>query len=299
MVEAVRDVDASLASDANKQPGLRPSASDARARLQSAASDVLSSSCEMALALQASLLRPASLSADPGVPLHALSGAARAVALTWRSVADLGYSRVARSFDSLKLEVGRQLVSLYADAAAEAADMLGAGGGDGGGDAGLEEPEAMPHHPTSVWACSSSAARADGPPPPGDAAVLAHGWVPSLLASLLGAAGLAHKRLGDDLAVRERDLAAEIPLYPELSESEEDAIAAANDAALDCFFQLALASTRRTARLCSAPGALAIWALESLKEQSEAALRFGEALPLLCRCQPCSFAAPAAAAAAS
>jgi len=79
----------------------------------------------------------------------------------------------------------------------------------------------------------------------------------------------------DDLAVRERDAAAEIPLYPAISDSEEEAITVASEAVLDWFFTLALATTRRTARLCAAPGALAIWALESLKDQAEAALRFG------------------------
>jgi hypothetical protein len=63
--------------------------------------------------------------------------------------------------------------------------------------------------------------------------------------------------------------------YPSLSEEEEDAIAGACDALLEEFSRLALSSTRRAARLCAAPGALAIWALESLKEQAEAALTFG------------------------
>jgi hypothetical protein len=42
--------------------------------------------------------------------------------------------------------------------------------------------------------------------------VLAHGWVPGVLSALLTAAGLAYRRLQDDLASRERDAAAAIPL---------------------------------------------------------------------------------------
>lgn len=49
----------------------------------------------------------------------------------WRSVTDLGYSRVARYFESLKLTVGRRLMSLYAEGAVAAAEMLGGGGDDG------------------------------------------------------------------------------------------------------------------------------------------------------------------------
>jgi hypothetical protein len=138
-----------------------------------------------------------------------------------------------------------------------------------------EDEEHLPHHPTSVWGAAPPPCNPDAPSPPGDAAVLAHGWVPALLAALLSAASQAHKRLQDDLAVRERDAAAQIPLYPAISDLEEQALWTASEAALDCFFQLALATTRRTAKLCCAPGALAIWALESLKEQAEAALRFG------------------------
>jgi hypothetical protein len=69
----------------------------------------------------------------------------------------------------------------------------------------------MPPQPSSCWGAAAPSAP-DAPPPPGDAAVLAHGWVPGLLAALLAAAGQAYRRLQDDLALRERDAAAEIPL---------------------------------------------------------------------------------------
>lgn len=69
-------------------------------------------------------------------------------------------------------------------------------------------------HPTSVWGSASAPAGPDAPPPPGDAAVLAHSFVPGLLAVLLSAAGTAHKRLQEDLLLRERDAAAQIPPYP-------------------------------------------------------------------------------------
>lgn len=138
----------------------------------------------------------------------------------------------------------------------------------------------MPHNPTSVWGSGAPGARAaagtPSVPPPGDEAVQAHSWVAPLLAALLTAASSAHKKLHDDMSALERDREAGIPLYPLISEEEEEAIWACNEVALDRFFALALASTRRTARLCAAPEALAIWALETLKEQAEAALRFGE-----------------------
>lgn len=47
------------------------------------------------------------------------------------------------------------------------------------------------------------------------------------------------------------------------------------------FYLLALAATRRTARLCAAPEALAVWALDALKLQAEAALKFGGRRPWL------------------
>jgi hypothetical protein len=68
------------------------------------------------------------------MPLHAISGASKAMSLMWRSAGELGYNRVARYYESLKLTVGRRLAALYADGAALAAEMLG--GGDGDGDCG-------------------------------------------------------------------------------------------------------------------------------------------------------------------
>jgi len=135
LVDAIREIDAAFASDSNKFPTLRPAYELAHRELQGAALRIFTAAVEAAAALQATLMSSARLSAAPDVPLHAISGASRAMALMWRSVGELGYSRVARYFESLKLSVGRQLIQLYADGAATAAEMLG-GGEEGEGDEG-------------------------------------------------------------------------------------------------------------------------------------------------------------------
>lgn len=131
----------------------------------------------------------------------------------------------------------------------------------------------MTHHPTSVWGAPGAArgrgrAPAAGGPgtpssstacaPAGDASasgaagggsrdddgggseedqlVHAHTWVPPLLDTLLQTATGAHKRMTEELAARERDREAGIPLYPVLSEAEEDELWGAAEAvsAVDC-----------------------------------------------------------------
>jgi hypothetical protein len=53
----------------------------------------------------------------------------------------MGYSKVARHFESSKLAVGQRLLLMYADAAEAAADILGSGGGgDETGAAGRRAP---------------------------------------------------------------------------------------------------------------------------------------------------------------
>lgn len=59
-----------------------------------------------------------------------------------------------------------------------------------------------------------------------------------------------------------------------LDEASENELYEALDYMQEVFFYLALRNTRRTARLCGAPEMLACWALEILKEQAEAALKF-------------------------
>lgn len=134
LVDLLRDIDLAFDKDANKLPQLKPAHAPAHAALQRGADGVFEAAVGAVRALQRALLAPAICSADPGVPLHSISGASKALALMWRSAAELGYTRVARFFESLKLSVGRRLTVLYADGAAAAAEMLGGrafGGGSG------------------------------------------------------------------------------------------------------------------------------------------------------------------------
>ena len=104
--------------------------------------------------------------------------------------------------------------------------------------------------------------------------VLLQGWVPSLLLHLLHRAASAHSRLRDQMLARDRDADAGIPSYPALTKEEEGAVYALLDSGHEAFFYLALANTKRTARLAASPHLLARWAVEILTGQSEAALTF-------------------------
>lgn len=123
--DTVRDLDSRFNTNSKRWPILEDFYRDAHTELQSSALALLSAACSAATSLQRSLLTPGALSSDPGVPLHSIAASSRALALMWRSCAELGYGRVARHFEGLKLASACELCTLYADAASCAAEMLG------------------------------------------------------------------------------------------------------------------------------------------------------------------------------